>query len=366
MNKILLNVLAGILFFNSSIFSQEELILSNELPFKLNYFNEIEIRTTQSKIEIIKGTIVLFNENLNGRKEIIYSPNKNYFSVTNYEFSNEKTEYNVTNFIFNSNGNLVNKIVHTPFFDLPHPLYSLDNEGDLSSFDIYYLIVTIDKLNGEKLQFQLEKDLEDEIERSGYVYSNGNNVFAAVTLVPADLQSDFSNVMLYSIEKVSGIIKKNEIELSQLTGCYFDEENLVISGVKYKNGEIQKRTLLLNNELNIISENNSFCFELMVRYNNKLAATFFEEVFLLNNNLEIEKTYNTNTQSRLKNLISDDISIYFISSSNNKFLLEKLNDNFNIDFKKSLTIFDTVSYFKFKIKDNKIIFNINEKTFIYN
>lgn len=366
MNKILLIVLAGFLFFNSSIFSQEELILSNELPFNLSYFNEIEIRTTQSKIEIIKGNAVLFNENINGRKEIIYSSDKNYFLVTNYEFSNEKTEYNVTNIIFNSNGNLVNKIVHTPFFDLPHPLYSLDNKGDLTSFDVYYLTITIDKLNGEKLQFQLEKDLENEIERSGYVYSSGNKVFAAVTLVPADIMSNFSNVKLYSIEKETGIIKKNEIELSQLTGCYFDEENVIISGVKFNNGEIQKRTLLFNNELNQISENNSFCFELMVKFNNKFYATFFEEVFLLNNNLQIENTYNTNTQSRLKNLINDDISVYFISSSNNKILIEKLNNNFNVDFKKSLTIFEPVSYFKFKVNKGKIIFNINEKTFIYN
>lgn len=361
MNKILLFLLIG----TSLIFPQEKFIPAQELPFNLFYFNEIEIRTTSNYIEVINGNSVLMRENINGNKDVIYSPDGNISAVFNYEFKQEKTEYPVTIFILNSNGSLINKIIHYPFFDLPHPIYSIDNNGELTSLDLFTLTIKVDKLNGEKIEYQLEREIENEMERTGYLFSTETNIYSIVTLTPADITQDYANVSVYSIEKSNGIINRKLIELSQLTGCFFDNENLIISGVQFGN-EIKKKTIVFDNRINFKKEINSFNFEEIKKFNNKYAALFFDNIYLLNENFEVISTYDSGIRNRLKNLNYHNSSIYFISNLNNSFLIYKLNENFNIDFKKSLTIFDTVTYFKFKINNDKLFLNVNETTYISN
>lgn len=351
-----------LIFSNDFIFSQANLNLSEVRSGNFIQLNDLQISCDSSSIKINKNNNNVFSEKIDGKKNILTSNNEKYFSIINYAFpSSQKIiddyEYKINYFIFNNDGKLISDGELNAIYDLPHPIFEINNNGILAAFNPYDFNLIIQKDN-EKSEFKLIKDTEEEMERNAFIQIDDENIYIASTLNPVLIEKKMTNVILFKFSLNTNNIISQEIELSNIAMLKLIDNKLILSGIGFDNLIPVFKTFSMDKDLNVLINNTSNAFERIVEFNNRWFASFGNYLFELDKNLNVINKNSLQEKSKILELFGSNKKIIALTFVNNNYELLKITENL---------IYEKISL------ENKISFNrrpqinlIQNKLFIQN
>lgn len=307
------------------------------------------------------GNSTLNKTAIEGIKDILFSPNQNYMLVINFAFRKDKEPYDVSYFLFNNNGEKIRERTITAHFDVPHPLFCVNDFGVILIYQPDYLFFNID--DGELSErIWLEKDAQFEMERTPYILAKGKFFYLITNLYPASLEYSIANTLLAEFDSDTKTFTTEIINLSMPT--YLDKlgDDLIISGVKYENMSLIKKCYLFSDG-KIKSEINGMAFEKIIRLSDSRSVGFFgKELFLIGS--DFQNVVNTAGEwDKIFSIYLKEKTLFVIALKNNNLVIYSSNveifDNFEEQAIFESTIFNKV------ISTNKGIYIIvNNATII--
>lgn len=357
-----------IIFSNDFIFSQAKLNLLEARSGNYIQLNELEISCDSASIKIIKNNENIFAETFYGKKNILTSNNEKYFSIINYNFpSSEKIsdnyEFKINYFTFDEKGKVISKGELNAIYDLPHPIFKLNNNGILAAFNPFDFKLMIFKPN-ENLEFNLVKDIKNEMERNAFIQIDDENVYIAATFEPPLLETKMNNVILFDIFLNSNNFISREIELSSLTMLKLIDNKIILSGISFDNLTTKFKTYLLDKDFNILESNISNAFEHVVELNNHLFASFGNNLFEFDKNFKVINKNSLPEKYKVLELFNLNKNIIALTFFNNKY--ELLNITENLTFEK-ISLRNNISFDvrpQIKLIQNKLFVQNSKSTFI--
>ncbi|GAB6283131.1 MAG: hypothetical protein STSR0008_18880 [Ignavibacterium sp.] len=357
-----------IIFSNDFIFSQAQLNLFETRNENYIQLNELEISCDSASIKIIKKNENIFAETIYGKKNILTSNNEKYFSIINYNFpSSEKISdnyvYKINYFTFDENGKAISEGELIAIYDLPHPIFKLNNNGILVAFNPYDFKLMIFKPN-ENFEFNLVKDIKNEMERNAFIQIDDENVYIAATLDPTLIETKTNNVILFDIFLNSNNFISHEIELSSLTMLKLIDNKIILSGISFDNLTTKFKTYLLDKDFNILESNISNAFEQVVELNNHLIASFGNYIFELDENFNVLNKNSLPEKSKVLELFNLNNNIIALAFVNNKYELLNITEKLSYE---NIPLSNKISFNgrpQIKLIQNKLFIQNSKNTFI--
>jgi hypothetical protein len=345
-------------------FSQSKNISKlDEIPAKYFIIQDLEIKLTDDNISINRGNEIIFSRPLDGKKILQSSPAENYFLITNYKFSDDKSDYPIEAFAFNINGEVISSQNITAHYDLPHPLFAINDAGTFAYLDLLRLQISIVQgSNGNTIS--LEKDAPFEMERACYIEISETDVYVFGSIAPTGSGYPTA-VNLYQIEISSSAVTKVAVDYTAPLLLKIIEDKIFISGIKLGD-EIQEQSVkMLDNNLKVLAEANNTAAESLLKSGDKYYIKFNNNFSRLNKDLKIEETYSFENSARIKEMIWFDGGCLLSVEEKGANILYKFNEEFNIDFSKSLDIFGYNLIDGLKSSAGKIMILMKDNTLIY-
>ncbi len=356
--KICLSVILVCLYFSN--LNGQELKIQAEFEGTYHKLNTLEIRLDADRILITENKLPLYTEDIAGKKVFKASHAENYFLISSYQFSTEKTDYPVEVRLFDKSGMLILPLRFTAPYDLPHPLLDVNDNGVLASFDpLSYKV----KLIGEEIykEIELEKDVPFEMERAAYLQMNEDLLYILTSRQALDITEEANNVSLYRINISDLSFAQRKIDYNTPTTLKLIGGYLFISGVKFENLQPLGRTIKYNLNLDEIAANDMI-IEKIIFYENKFFAKYFNKIYELDDNLKVIRELSFAAGERIVDLIALNDKIFVVTHISGENFLYQLSSDFNIDFKQSLNIFEVKNLTFLSSAENTLIINHDSKS----
>ncbi len=355
-------ILLIIIFSYDFIFSQAKLNLLETKNGNYIQLNDLEIYYDSISIKFNKNNQNIFSETIRGRKNILTSNNEKYFSIINYAFPSSQEilndyEYKINYFTFDENGKLISDGELNAIYDLPHPIFTLNDNGIIAAFNPYDFKLIVQKEN-DKSEFELKKDIEEEMERSAFIQIDENNIYVAVTLAPVLIEKKINNVLLFNFSLNTNNVISQEIELSTITMLKLINNKLILSGISFDNLTSQLQTFLMDKDFNVLINNSSNTFEKIIEFNNRWFASFGYNLFELDKNLNVINKNTLPDKSKILELNKTNKNIIALVLLNNNY--ELININENLAYKKIPV------EIKISLKERPQVKIIRNKLFMFN
>jgi len=262
-------------------------------------------------------------------------------------------------------------------FDLPHPIFSINDEGKIASFNPLNFKLTLFDGSEEKT-ISLEKEVEFEMERSSFVEMTNSDVYVLTSLKPLTIEENESNAFLYKINLNSLSIEKEIIDYSIPVSLNLIENSIILSGIKFQNMVPNGSTLKYDLELNLTASNNS-ASEKIIFLNGSYYSKYGKFIYKLNYNLAQNDSYELWESSkgvhsdipsgidgnRILDIVPYKNSIAVLIEESGRLSLYMLNQNLEIEFKKSLENLDPNKFEGINEMGGKLAVYVNSRTYVY-
>lgn len=353
--------LAAFILFSSALLAFDKNDFK-EIKCKYFIFNNKEIFLFQNDFQI-KDENISIKKSIEGKKDFIVSDNSNYLLLINYGFLKSKENYSVTLFLFNRKLDLILEKEFKANFDLPHPIFSVNNNGLISSFNPIDFSLEIISENTSKL-IKLKKVENLILERKSFLIPSSENIFVAATKEQMNFESSTPNVLLFSVDLNNSRITEKEIDLSTIISFQLIDDKIFLSGIK-SNGMIStdELTYIFDIKLNQQKKiNSTFSFSLknenqyLSFYQNKISAFNY-----LNNKVN---TNSIDNSQRIISLIEHQKKFYILSQTSSSIDVYKLKSTELIELEKIQSFGNKDYIFKVLINDGKVFMYSFEKTYL--
>ena len=345
-----------------SIISSSAQSLQIEKEFNSNYYelNELEINLTTEKISISKNNQNIFIENLSGKKIFKSSIAENYFLIANFQFSNEKVDYPVEIKVFDIQGNLVFPYKFLAPYDLPHPLFQLNDNAILALF--YPLSFKVKLVSRDSIrEVELIKDIPFEMEKASFMEINEDFLYVLTSQSALDITENVSNVKLYKVNLFDLNVDKRELDYNTPTLLKLVGGSLFASGVKFENLKPLGKTIKYDLQLNQLASNEKI-IEKLIPFENRLYAKYFNAIFELEVDLAVSREYQLSGNERILDIAKSNEKIIVVTNIAEKNNLYCFLPGLSIDFKEPLDIFGVNKIENLSISGNHLIIRHDSKS----
>ena len=343
---------------------QKNLNKTGEVPSAYAEINGTNIQLTDSEIIISANGNNLYSNNLNGKKEIQFSPGKNYFAVSNYAFPKNKSDYFIKTFVFSNTSKLIYTHKLLAPFDLPYPISKINDNGDLVYFNPINFVIKIIKSGSEK-DIKLDSNIKPEMERASFLEVSNSNIFVLTSLKALNENKNESNVILYKIDLSNNSIEKKLIDWSIPTCMTLDKKGVVVSGVKFGNSSTTGAILKLENNLNLISKVDRMA-EKIFTDNDYYYCKFGSSIFKLDDNLKNVGSFNFDIQDRIEDFKLYKNNIVALIRAGDKHKISKLGKDLKMISEQDLNISSPQTIYFGTSFGNSLLLKLPGKTLLYN
>ncbi len=356
--KIFFTILIFIFFVTYSLAQSIQV----EEEFNSCYYelNGLQINLTSDKILITHDDQDIFSEDLIGKKIFQKTPAENYFLIANFKFSNEKVDYPVEIKVFDSKGNLVFPYKFIAPYDLPHPLFCLNDNALLALFDPLSFKV---KFIGDESYNELEllKEVPFEIEKASFIEINEDFLFVLTSQSALDISENASNVRLYSINLFDLNVVKKELDYNTPTLLKIIGGNLFVSGVKFEDLKPVGKTFKYDLLLNQLASNEKI-IEKLIPYENRFYAKYFNTIYELEGDLSFSKEHQISGSERILDIEQFNEKLIVVTNVFDKNNIYFFSPDLSVDFNAPLDIFGMNKMEDFSISGNHAIFRHDSKS----
>lgn len=353
-----------LLFFISiSLFGQGKLSKTAEHDALVFLNDNLRIELHPGSYKIFNGGAEIFSAAAAGKKIFASSEDNSFFFIANFPFTSEKTEYKISVDVFDSRGDKKFSYSVNSFFDLPHPLFEINNSGLLSVYDpLSYRLVLADE-SGER-EITLVKDAVHEMERGAFLASTDEHVFVMTSHEPLSIEETKPNVSLYKIDISALFVNEYKLNYSTATLLKIKDESLYISGIQFENS-VPKYGLVkydLNMKQAAFIQEAS---EALIFKGDKAFSKFGNTIYRLNKSLALEKAYHLDNKW-IKDIALFNNSIVALSVSGGSQYLIGLNDDLVFDFEMILDIFTPGNFSGIQSSGENLLLRFDKTTLIFN
>ena len=324
-------ILIFILFFcvNCTIFSQQLTLKKiDEIPAYYQQFNNLKIKLSSDNIEINNSNQNVFSETIDGKKILKISPHKNYFLITNLNSSQQNGNYNISFFVFDEEGNVLNRQKLNSFSNQSSPLFALNDDGIVSAFNPVNFELNIFYADG-KNKIYLENNITVDYKRSSFIEMNENDIYILSALSTINTSSNQTNVNLYKINLNSKSFIKKGVDYSTPVLLKLNDNEIIISGIKYTNSVAQPNISVINNKMEIIKET-KLAAEKLVKFNTDFYIKYGSAMYVLDNNLNKVSEYFFANSEKVEDFNLVDNKILVLTRKDNFYNVYNLSRSFKL------------------------------------
>ena len=158
-----------------------------------------QVIADEHKISVLKNGQPVNSINLTGVKTFLFSPSGEKALVVNYSFRRAKENYTITYFLIDGENGLLRTDSVTGYYDMPNPLFTINENGIIGYCDPGSLILTIDNA-GLKTDIRLFNDAPYEMERGVFISSDDELIYIAGNLKPVAFELKEDNLFLAVVD----------------------------------------------------------------------------------------------------------------------------------------------------------------------
>ncbi len=327
--KYYITILTLVLAFFVTTNSQVQTKTIGEFSFQHHQISDVNVQLTDASLQLVKENTSIYLNLIEGKKTFDTSPDNKFFFITNFAFIDEDGDYPVTLFVFNENGELYYSHEVLAPFDLPHPLFAVNNEGVLAYFEPLSFTLTIVK---EEMinPIKLEESIEFEMEKSFFISFNDSGVYLLTTIGQTDIEGRNNfNTYFYYINYPFNNVTKRIINFSVPTALSVFEEEVIISGIRFENMQPFMETQLYSNDVELKLTINGFSYQQIIKTAEGYAASYAGKLFYMDNNFNEKFSFIIGDTGIIRNVeqFSDFIAVLFHNNQEDMIYLFDKNLN---------------------------------------
>lgn len=206
-------------------------------------FGSYILKYDDERVSLFKGDKAVSEINIRGRKVIVTSVEGSKLVLINYAFSSRKENYPITYYLLDKEAGAVYSSEITGYYDMPHPLFTVNSDGIVGYCDPGTLILTIDN-NGTKTEFKLFEGAGYEMERGIFIRSDRAKIYIAGNLRPVALELQEDNVFLVASSIESKRVDKVFLPYLAVKSFNISDDNLILDAYHFKSGYTEKRIIV--------------------------------------------------------------------------------------------------------------------------
>jgi hypothetical protein len=233
----------------------------------------------------------LFKKDIAGKKVYKKSPAENYFYIANFAYNNSKNSFPVNVFIFNNSGEFVREYIGKAFFDMPHEIYDITDEGILYSFNPFDYKFSIIGVSGKPEEIILKPGAEFEMERGAFIGTIGKSYFVITSDKPIEINDNSNDASIYIIESETKNVEVKQLPFALPTAVFAENERLLVGGVKFENSLPKPILMQMDKDFNLINSN-AIAAEKIIKKGDDYYIKGGSAIYRLNQKLEITDNYN--------------------------------------------------------------------------
>ncbi|GMU86549.1 MAG: hypothetical protein AMXMBFR48_17910 [Ignavibacteriales bacterium] len=204
----------------------------------------MEIIASSDRITVNHPSTGKVTQSIKGVKKFIQSPSGAYLVILSFDFQPGKSDYPVSLFLVSrSSGLIYNKTLTAPF-DLPHPLFAVDDNGVVYSFEPLSLTLTADRI-GNISEISIVEDAEFQMERTFFLKAGNGSVIGAVNLLGRDDSGD--NILLFAYDFSTKSLKSKRLRGSTISGMEIADGEILLTTTRESESGVFQESRLLNN-----------------------------------------------------------------------------------------------------------------------
>lgn len=361
MGKLLSYLTIVVLFISDS--HSQELTPQNIFNAYRTYINtDIQVEFDDTKFSIFDNNGEKSSKQINGKKVLRISQSGKYFLIANHAFPKDKSDYLITLIVFDNSGNEIFEKSIKAYFDMPHPLFAINDDGIAAGFDpLYFKLIMIS--GNELKEIAVIKDAPFEMERAAFIQADDKDFYVLSSIEPLSIENEKANVSLFRISGSDFRIEQVELDLSTPLLLKVIDNELYMSGIKFISMLPEPYIFKLTKNLNMTAMN-KIPAERLIKSDGFLYAKFDDKIFKLNKQLQAEKIYSVEKGERVLDIAKSSTGIYALLKSDELYLLS-LNSQLELLQKNKLNVQKISGTESLEFSGNKILLHTGDKTIEY-
>lgn len=316
----------------------------------------------QNSFSINRDSYQIYSEQIDGKKVFYISENGEFFVIANYGFKEGKEDYFIDYYLFNNQFERITKYREIAPFDLPHPIVSVSDAGFIATFDPLTFKLNIIEQNSNTSSVLLE-GVSFEMERAPMIKCLGNQIVVASNVTAMNQSMEDADVNLFLIDKNTNNVVNQKLPLSIVTGIYFSETYLMVSGVIWDVDKVYGKTYEFDSALNQKREF-SLNFEKMIKVDDGFFLVSGNRVKKLSNSFDLIREIEI-PGFRIFNIISSENQIVINFSAENGNYLSILSQNDLEEVMQPILITENQIWHNIYLTATELYFHDLTKTYKY-
>lgn len=203
-------------------------------------FGTLTIIYNDNAFSVNNGNISIASVNISGKKVLSFPAEKGVALIVNYGFTGKKENYAITYYLLDKEKGVVNTGEITGYYDMPHPLFAVNETGVIAYCDPGTLKLTIDNY-GKKSDVKLFGNIEYEMERAIFIRSDMEKAYVTGNLKPAALELQDDNVFVASVKLNNQEIEKKMLPFLAVKSFEISNDRLILDAYHFRSGYTEKR-----------------------------------------------------------------------------------------------------------------------------
>jgi len=246
MNFISRLILLIFIFLSDIVLSQDNLIRleGNTLDTRIG---NILIKADQEGYSVNREGTTAVRTILAGVKKFVVSPENKKALLVNYPFRRAKENYNITYFLIDSESGTEIADSVTGYYDMPNPLFSVNDNGVVAYCDPAALWIEINN-RGTKTKSFIFQGAGYEMERGIFIKCDDNRFYIAGNLNPVTLELKTDNVFTASVDIASGEVRSVMLPYTGISAFSSENGQFRVSGYTFT-PDLKPNEIILDKEL---------------------------------------------------------------------------------------------------------------------
>lgn len=203
----------------------------------------MEIIASADRITINHPASGKVTQEVKGVKKFISSPSGLYTVVLSFNFQPGKSDYPVYLYLVSHSSGLIYTKTITAPFDLPHPLFAVDDKGVIYSFEPLRMKLTTDLL-GNNSEIMIVDNAEFQLERTFFLKADAGSVTGAVNILGRDDTGE--NIVLFFYSADEAKLQSVRLQGSTVSGLDRSGNQILLSVNHESEAGVFTRSRVLN------------------------------------------------------------------------------------------------------------------------
>lgn len=273
-----------------------------------------------------------------GNKSLFSSPSENYHLVTSIRFP-EESPLHIVILLLNNRGEIIHSDSLHSAYDLPHPLFAVDNNGTIGIFD-YSRGVLVTLRSGKRDTIELD-NIDFEMERTAFFKSVEEGFIGGTSVEPVLFGSGRFNVVLFSLNSNTKEFYQTNLNAEGLNAIETAGRSIFVSTYTPTMSGVKYSTKVFNAVLEEIKSYEQ-AFHSVTELNGTIVAVSETAVILLDSTLNQLSTLTLLSGEKAQIIKSHSKNrVICLFQKDNKYLLKSLKgSNFDEFVWESVDSFD--------------------------